>query len=453
MGTDPVRGLERARAFLREGLWRLELEPRTWAARAAALLQFSVMVARGFVRDRLLLRASALAYFTVLSMVPLLAIVVAVVSALGLGTELARLAVAQLAAGSPEAQSYILDVVERARIGGLGTLAGASLFLTTVFGIQNIESALNAIWGVRQPRSLARQLSDYLAVLIVAPVLLGAALSLATTLRNEWLVQRLIEQPAFALALDLGLRWAPSIALAAGFAFLYGFLPNTRVRWSSAALGGAVAALLVLGAQDAYLRFSVGVARADSLYGSFALLPLLFAWIYVFWGVVLLGAEVAFAHEHLPLYRREVRALRAGTAEREAVGLLLACEIARAFRDGTPPWPADRLSEVLQVPVRTVRGVLADLAGAGVVVPLDAREHPDAWQLARPAERICVADLLAALRGPREASGGDPALAGAVAGLLAELAETEAKGPGGRTLAEVVAEVPAASAGARAAGG
>jgi membrane protein len=447
VGFDLVHVYRRARAFLTEGLWRLELEPRTWTARAASLLQFAMMVGSGFVRDRLLLRASALAYFTVLSMVPLLAIVVAVVSALGMGNELARLAVAQIAAGSPEAQSYILGVVERANLGGLGTLAGASLFLTTVLGIHNIESSLNAIWGVRQPRSLARQLSDYLAVLIVAPVLLGAALSLATTLRNEWLVQRLLEHPAFGRALDLGLRFAPGVALAAGFAFLYGFLPNTRVRWSSAALGGAVAALLVLVAQDAYLRFSVGAARASALYGGFALLPLLFVWIYVFWAVALLGAEVAFAHEQLPLYRREVRALRAGPAEREAVGLLVACEIARAFRDGAPPWAADRLSEVLQVPVRTVRGVLADLAGAGIVVPLDPQEHPDAWQLARPAERIAVVDLLAALRGAREASGGDPALAGAVAGLLAELAEAEAKGPGGRTLAEVLATVPAGPGG------
>jgi membrane protein len=422
----------------------VELEPRTWAARAAGLLQLAVMIAHGFVRDRLLLRASALAYFTVLSMVPMLAIAVSVVSSLGVGEDLTRFAVEWIAAGSPEAQTRILGMVENANFRGLGTLAAVSLFLTTVLGISNIEGALNGIWGVPQVRPWSRRLPDYLAVLVVAPLLLGVALSLATTLRNEWLVRRLLEVPAFALAWELGLRHAPALVLAAGFAFLYGFLPNTHVRPVSAAIGGGVAGVLVSLAQSAYLGFSIGAARANALYGGFAQLPLLFVWIYFFWAIVLFGAEVAFAHQNLPLYRREVRGRAAGPAEREAVGLRIALEIARGFRDAAPPWTADALSESLRVPVRTVRGVLADLDSAGVVVALDARGHAGAWQLGRPAERILVSDVLAALRGPRELAAGEPALAAAVGSLLAELAEAEAKGAGGRSLADLLAEIPAA---------
>jgi membrane protein len=436
--------LRRAEAFLREGLWRVELEPRTWAARAAALLQFGAMVAQGFVRHRLLLRASALAYFSVLSTVPLLAIAVSIVGSLGVGEDLARLAVEQIAAGSPEAQAYLLGLIEHANFRGLGTLGAVALFLTTVLAIGSIEGALNRIWGVQEHRPWTRRLPDYLAVLVVAPLLLGAALSLATTLRNEWLVQRLLERPVFAMAWELGLRHAPTVVLATGFAFLYGFLPNTRVRPVSAALGGAVAGVLVRLAQDAYLGFSIGVARANALYGGFALLPLLFVWIYVSWAVVLFGAEVAFAHQNLALYRREVRGRRASPAEREAIGLRIALEVARAFRDAAPPWSAEALSEALRVPVRTARGVLADLAAAGLVVALQGADREGRWQPGRPAERIQVSDVLAALRGPREAAAGDPALAAAAGELLAELAEAEAKGAGGRTLAEVLAGIPPA---------
>jgi membrane protein len=436
--------LRRAEAFLREGLWRVELVPRTWAARATSLLQLAVMIAQGFVRDRLLLRASALAYFSVLSMVPLLAIAVSVVGSLGVGEEIARLAVEQIAAGSPEAQSKILGLVENANFRGLGSLAAATLFLTTVLGIGNIEGALNSIWGVRQIRPWTRRLPDYLAVLVIAPLLLGAALSLATTLSNEWLVQRLLEIPAFQLAWELGLRHAPTAVLAVGFAFLYGFLPNTSVRPLSAALGGLVAAVLVTLAQSVYLGFSIGAARANALYGGFAQLPLLFVWIYLFWAIVLLGAELAFAHQNLPLYRREVQGRVAGPAEREAVGLRIALEVARAFRDGAAPWTADTLAEALRVPVRTVRGVLADLEVGRVVAALDSSEHPGAWQLGRPAERILVSDVLAALRGPREGLAGDPPLASALASVLGELAEAEAKGAGGRSLAEVLEAVPPA---------
>jgi membrane protein len=404
------------------------------------------MIAQGFVRDRLLLRASALAYFTVLSMVPLLAIAVAIVGSLGVGGELARLAVGQIAAGSPGAQAYILGLIENANFRGLGTLGAVTLFLTTVLGISNIEGALNGIWGVQQGRPWTRRLPDYLAVLVVAPLLLGAALSLATTLRNEWLVQRLLEVPGFATAWELGLRHAPTLVLAAGFAFLYVFLPNTPVRLGSAALGGLVAGVLVTLAQDAYLGFSIGAARAHTLYGTFAQLPLLLVWIYVFWAIALFGAEVAFAHQNLPLYRREVHGRVAGPAEREAVGLRIALEVARGFRDAAPPWTADALSEALGVPVRTVRGVLADLASARVVVALDGRQS-GGWQLGRPAEAILVGDVLGALRGPREAAAGEPALAGAVAALLAELAEAEAKSAGGRSLAEVLAVLPPAERG------
>ena len=447
MVFDLLGTLRSAESFLRDGLWRVELEPRTWAARAAWLLQLAVMIAQGFVRDRLLLRASALAYFTVLSMVPLLAIAVSVVGSLGVGEEVARLAVEQIAAGSPEAQTYILGIIEHANFRGLGTLGAVTLFLTTVLGISNIEGALNGIWGVRQFRPWTRRLPDYLAVLVVAPLLLGAALSLATTLRNEWLVQRLLEIPAFSMAWELGLRHAPTLVLATGFAFLYGFLPNTSVRPISAALGGLVAGVLVSVAQNAYLGFSIGAARANALYGGFALLPLLFVWIYLFWAMVLFGAELAFAHQNLPLYRREVRGRVAGSAEREAVGLRIALEVARAFRDAAPPWTADALSEALRVPVRTVRGVLADLESGQVVAALGATERAGSWQLGRPAERIQVSDVLAALRGPREALAGDPPLAGAVGAVLGELTEAEAKGAGGRSLAEVLEAVPPAAPG------
>ncbi len=447
MALDLVGRLQRAQAFLRDGLWRVEIEPRTWAARAAWLLQLGVMIAQGFVRDRLLLRASALAYFTVLSMVPLLAIAVSLVGSLGVGGEVARLAVEQIAAGSPDAQTYLLGIIENANVRGLGSLGAVTLFLTTVLGIGTIEGALNGIWGVRQVRPWTRRLPDYLAVLVVAPLLLGLALSLATTLRNEWLVQRLLEIPAFQVAWELGLRHAPTLVLAVGFAFLYGFLPNTSVRPASAALGGLVAGVLVNVAQGAYLGFSIGATRANALYGGFALLPLLFVWIYVFWAIALLGAEVAFAHQNLPLYRREVQGRVAGSAEREAVGLRIALEVARAFRDAAPPWTAEALSEALRVPVRTVRSVLADLESGHLVAALDAPQRVGSWQLGRPAERILVSDVLAALRGPREIAAGDPPLAGAVGQVLAELGEAEAKGAGGRCLADVLEGVPPGPAG------
>ena len=432
---------ERAKRFLQNDLWTTELEPRTWAARGLSSLQFIAMVSEGFVRDRLLLRASALTYFTVLSMIPLLAVALAIVGAVGVRADLAEPVVRQLAAVSPEAQQKILELIEAANFGGLGTLGAVALFFTTILGISNVERALNSIWGVHQARSWARRFTDYLAVLVVAPLLLGSALSLTTTLRSQWLVQRLLQTPSFEFLYNTGLLYAPVFFLAAAFAFLYWFLPNTQVRVGSALLGGAIAGVLVVVAQGLYIQFSVGAARADALYGTAAFLPLFFVWVYLFWALVLFGAEIAFAHQHLPLYRREVHGPPASAAQREAVGLRIALEVARAFRDRMPPWTDDGLAEALHVPVRTVRDVLVPLESAGIVTALAAAGKESGYQLGRPADDIAIPDVIGALRGPREAMRGDARVNDAVESLLSELAEAEAKSAAGETLADLLGRI------------
>lgn len=440
--TDAKHGIERAQAFLREGMWRAELEPRTWTARGVRLLQFSVMVGEGFVRDNLLLRASALTYFTVLSIVPVLAIVSSVVTALGVTENVVGTVIDQIAAASPEAADKIREMVSGANITGLGTLGAATLFLTTVLGISNIEHALNHIWGVKQDRPWARRLPDYLAVLIVAPLLLGVGLSMAATVKSQWIIQKLLELPGFHPLYDLGLQQLPTLVLASAFAFLYWFLPHTTVRPFSALLGGAFAAVVVNAALGLYVGASVGVARANALYGGFAQLPLFFVWTYVFWAIVLFGAEIAFAYQNLELYRREVRGQKAGPAEREAIGMRIVLEIGRAFRDVGEPWAADGLADALRVPVRTVRDVLGTLEATRIVSPVDDPRRSGGYLLGRPADRVQVTDVLAALRGPREPIAGDTEVTRVVEAILGELQEGEAKAAAGQTLADVLERIP-----------
>jgi membrane protein len=433
----------RARDFLRDDLWNAQPDPGTWTGRGLSLLQFAVMTGEGFVRDHLLLRASALTYFTVLSLVPMLAIVVAFVNLFGASEDLAVWVVQQIAAGSPEAQTKIIEVVESAssNLHALGVLGAVLLLVTSVLGISNVEGALNGIWGVKKSRTLARRLPDYLAVLLIAPLLLLVALSLKTTLETQFLVQQLLEVPFFATAQKVGLQQAPTVLLAVAFAFLYWFLPNTSVRLSAALLGGVVAGVLVTQAQTLYLDFSIGAARANALYAGFAQLPLLLVWIYFFWAIVLFGAEIAFAYQNLELYRREVRGRRAGPAEREAIGLRIALEVARAFRAGDPVWEADALSDALRVPVRTVRDVVAQLEADGILAPRGSGGREEGFQLGRPADTIQIIDVLAALRGLREPITSQTEISGAVEALLAELREGEAKSAAGDSLSDVLGRI------------
>jgi len=436
-----AESIDRARRFVRDEMWDFQPEPRTPAARGLAVMQFGVMVGQGFVKDSLLLRASALTYFTVLSLVPLLAVMVSIADALGVTGNFAEMVVDKIAAGSPEAQVKILRIVETVNFAALGTLGAATLFLTTVLGISNIERSFNEIWGVKEGRSWARRFPDYLAAMVIASMLAGVALSLATTLKSQSLVQKLLGFQLFSTLYTYGLEQIPVLVLSLAFAFLIWFMPNTKVKPMSALLGGVLAAVLVVLAQDAYLGMSIGMARARTLYGGMAQLPLLLVWIYFFWAIVLFGAEVAFAYQNLALYRREVRGRSVGSSEREAIALGIALEVGRSFRDGGESWTADSLSDALKVPVRTVRDIVHYLENAGIVAQKGGQDRDDDYQLGRPAEGILITDIIRSLRGDRVRIRGDETVARPVEALLSAMAEGEAKGAAGHTLAELLDEV------------
>lgn len=399
--------LTRMRRFVVQDLWRADLRPRSLTTAGLKLLQLAVVIVRGFVQDQLLLRASALTYVTVLAMIPLLAVTLAFVDVIDGSEAFVDFAIGQITAVSPSAREWLLGRVRGAQLGSLGTVGAALLLLSTVLALRHLEATLNEIWGVRNSRGWMRRFADYLAVMIVAPILMAVALSLATTFQSEPMVQALLEYPLFATLYHAGLAYAPQAILLVAFTFLYWFFPNTSVRLSSAILGGAVAAVLFSLGRTAYVDFNIGAVRYGALFGAFSALPLVLAWLWLCWAIVLLGAEVAFAHQNLSHYRREARGMAPRPAEREAMGLRIAVAVARAFRDHAGPVTAVRLSDLLDLPVRAVRDLLESFEDAGLLAVCAVEERERAYLPARPIEDILLTDLLAAMRGPRRETSPD----------------------------------------------
>jgi len=385
-------------------------------------VQLVMVIGEGFAKDQLLMRAHSLTYLSLLSLIPLLALAVSLFELLGSGSDrVTRLLVEQFAAGAPAAVDKIIEYVENLNFGALGSVGAGILIATTILTLGNVERSLNAIWGVKNQRPWVRRIPDYFTVVLVSPLLLGVAISLGTTLESQWFVKWVLESPAGATLFDAGLRQAPTFLMILGFSFLYWFMPNTSVPPASALLGGLVAAILFTVAQDLYLGLNLGVSKYDAIFGGLAVLPLLMVWMYFSWAITLLGAEVAYAHQTLALYRREVRGAPAGPAAREAIGLGIALMIARAFRSGGAPWDEEGLSDGLDVPLRTVRDVTAHLEKAGLIVPVEDAKRHGVYQLARPLASIEVVDVLDALRGPREAPLGDRDVAERVDAVLDEI--------------------------------
>ncbi len=426
----------RAQRYLDRDLWRPVPDTNRALEIGRNALQVAVIVAQGATGNQMLLRASALTYFSLLSLIPLIALALAVVEAFGVRANLAGIIVERITAGSPGAAEVILPIIEGVDLSGLGALGAATLVVTTILQISSVERAFNVIWGVEHERSLARRFADYLAVVVVAPLLLAVGLSLGTTMNNEALVQRLLEYPLFAQAHEMGLRWAPGAVLTLAFAFAYWFLPNTRVRPLPALIGGVVAAIGFTVAQEVYVSFNVGAARANAVFGAFAVLPLLIAWLSVSWTVVLLGAEFSFATQNLASFRMARLGEEPSPAGREAYGLAVAARIARSFESGQGV-TAETLALDLDIPVRSVRAMLHDLQGARVVSP---RGDPDTdgYQLGRAADRITVGEVLAALRGTRDEALESASVAASVEALLRDLDHQVDDAVGRRTLDSLV---------------
>ncbi len=415
----------RARAlyFVQHDLWDAEaMAGRGWRG-LQGLLQFAVAVVEGVRADNLPLRASALTYYTMLSIVPLLAFVIAITEALGINQNVVTPALDYLTQVAPQIKTWIETTLSGINFGSMGTIGAVTLFATTLLGISSIERTLNGIWGVTRQRPWDRRIPDYLAVLVVAPVFIGFALALGATLQSQTLLLQLRQTAAIELIYTTGLRFAPVLFLWAGFSFLYWFLPNTRVSMSSSLLGGAVAAVLFTAAQSLYVQFNIGAGRANAVYGALSFLPLFLGFVYVAWLIVLLGAEVGAVWENLVHLRRARRGEEPGPAAREALGLAIATRIAIRFDRGDDPVTAEGLADELQLPSRSMRSILDDLESAGVLTLAVDGESGTGYQLGRAADRIRVAEVLGALRGGRDAGRPLAEVSPTVAALVAELDE------------------------------
>jgi len=299
--------------------------------------------------------------------------------------------------------------------------------------INKIEESLNHIWRVRRPRTLGRKFTDYLSVVVVGPILVVAALTLTASAQSHWLVQRVLAiGPVGAILVPVAGRVMPLVFLTAAFTFLYKMVPCTRVRFASALIGGATAAVLWQVASAAFAAFVAQSPRYTAIYSSFAILILFLLWLYVVWLIVLVGAQVAYFHQHPATYLS--RLLRGGGyyLVREQLALTALGEIARRHLAGAPPYGTDALADAVDAPPATVEELIDRFVGRGILV---RTAEPEGMTLARPPESVALADVLDAVRGPADGGTGlAPGGPAAVARVLARRDEAVRRALDGATL-------------------
>ena len=278
-------------------------------------------------------------------------------------------------------------------------LSGLIFVLTTVFGMmRNVETSFNAIWGMERNRNYFRVLSDYLMITLLLPFVAAAVLGITAALESDAIFER------FGPVAQASLR-AIQFGVICGFMSLLNWMvPNTRVHFRYAVIGGIVAGCLWVLNAWLYVKFQMGLARYTLFFSGFALFPLLMMWIYASWVILLFGALLTYACQNEKTFAMEQHADNANFAYREAIGVRIIVELARRFRDGRPGLAVSEAADEWNVPQRLINETLDAYITAGMVSRVAT--EPPRYQPARSPERITLRDVVKVMR----ETGEDPSL-------------------------------------------
>lgn len=387
--------LSHVKKFLRRDLWIPDSTAlKGWAAFYIKPLRLVVVAVSDFRDGALSLRATGLVSTTLLSLVPFLAVTFSVLKAFGVHQQIEPVldqALEPLGQKGEEITTHVIEFVNDLQVGALGAVGVAGLFYTTFSLIDKIEEALNHIWRVRHARPLARKFTDYLSVVLVGPVMVFTAVAAVASAQRHWLVQTLLQIEPLGSAVIWATALMPFVLICIGFTFLYKFIPHTQVNLVSAFVGGIVAGVLWQLAGMLFTWFVAGSVRYSAIYSSFAILVLFLIWLYVAWLIVLVGAQVAYYHQHPTAYLTRLRWKHHAAAFRESLALNVLVLLIRRYTAGEPPVQTHALSATLGVPLSAVEDILEDFVEHHLMY---RTTNPKGIILGRPPERITVLEVL-----------------------------------------------------------
>ena len=428
--------------FLKTGIWQIKLESlppvRAFLIRC---LRITILAVLGFVRHECPRNAAVLTYYSLLNVVPLVAVMFAIAKGFGLRkiVEGYVLKVAEQANLQPEVTDQILgfsnNLLTQTK-GGLIAGVGVALLLWTVISILGkIEDTFNAVWEVEKPRTLVRKFTDYTAMMVMAPILFAVSSSATVLIASHLkvIVESVSLLGQFSIVITFLMNLLPYLTMSVLMMAIYIVMPNTRVPLRSGVLAGVAAGIVYQVVQWVYIKFQIGVAHYGAIYGSFAALPLFLAWLQMSWMILLFGSEIAYANENCETFGSRPYEDRMSDAAKKLLALRLFHLIVRRFDRGEKPLNLRQIAYELKVPIRLSKQLLSELVGVGLVDEvLDATRHEPAFQPARSIEAITIKNVIDAYDryGSDSISGSHAGEEDKIALLLKEISETAQTSPG-----------------------
>ncbi len=361
--------------------------------------KFSGLAFKGFNEDEVQLRASALTYYSVLSIVPLIALVFGIAKGFGFETYLEEEMLTRFS-GQETVLEWILTFKDRylSQISG-GWIAGVGLFVlfwSVMKLLGNIESSFNDIWQIKKARVISRKMSDYVSLVVITPILLFVSSSITVFIADQ--LKYTSELPLMGYigpALAYLIKFLPYLLIWLVFTLLYIIMPNTKVNFKSAVIGGIIGGTMFQLLQWGYVYIQSMLTSYGAIYGSFAALPLFFIWMQTSWLIVLLGAEVVFANQNIEHYEAESESFNISNHMKRAMTLMILKEIILSFKEGNQPETSEQLSNKLDFPVRLVREVIYEMLETGILSETVTKYVKEsAYQPAQDIEHLTVAYVI-----------------------------------------------------------
>lgn len=347
-------------------------------------------------------RAASLAYTSLVTFVPLLAIAFSVLKGFGVHDALEaplRAYLAPLGDNSGEVAERLIAFIGNVNVGVLGAVGTGMLLFGVVSMMYKIEYAFNDIWRVTRARSFLRRVRDYLTVIFLAPLSLFLSVAMTASLQHADFAWKWLHLDLVDTAMQRVFATVPWMLFVLAFGALYGFMPNTRVQAVPALTAGLTTAVLWKLLGKAFALFVAGSASYAAIYSVFAVLILFMIWVYAGWTVVLIGASVTYYLQNPSNKAVSRRGRDLSLRLKERIALQACAELGRAFYKQNHGLTLHQLGTTLRMPAMAVRDVADDLLSAGIIALNAGTEE---YIPARPFDATTVTELLDAIRAANE---------------------------------------------------
>jgi membrane protein len=354
-------------------------------------IRIIVLAARGFSNDNVQLRASALTFYSLLSIIPIAAIAFAIAKGFNLDKNLEQLII-QKFQSQQQVLNFLLEnaqnAIKETRGGYIAGVGMVILFWSVMSLLNHIESSFNYIWQIRSSRPWYRKFTDYLTIMLIAPVFIILSSSITVFISVE-LTDFMTRAPIldfFKPLISFLFKFSPYFLTWISLTILFIIMPNAKVKFVPALISGIIAGTILQILQYVYIDLQFGISKLSAIYGSFAAVPLFIVWLQSSWIVVLLGAELSFANQNVSRYEFESEALNISNYQKRALILMIMNMIIRNFSVGEKPMSAENIAMTLKIPVRLARDILQDLSSVHLVSIIHINENKE--RLYQPAMDI-----------------------------------------------------------------